>query len=71
MIKGLSDIEIEKIDKIKDFIRKGYREILKRDPDHEGLDHYVKSIYNSTIPKDKFLEILKNSDEYKNKFGNK
>lgn len=55
---------------IKDFVRKGYREILKRCPDPEGFNHYVKIISNGTLSKDRFLEILITSDEYKNKFAN-
>jgi GT2 family glycosyltransferase len=58
------------IDNIRNFVIKGYRDVLKRDPDSVGLHHYIDHIYSGNITKDRFLEILRTSEEYKIRFGN-
>lgn len=50
---------------IKDFIANGYRNILKREPDLGGLEHYTNYILSGGITKDRFLEILRESEEYR------
>lgn len=52
------------IDEIKNFVIKGYRQILQREPDNEGLSHYIDTISTGTISKDRFLDILRCSEEY-------
>lgn len=70
IIKGLNSPKDDpKKQEIKKFVTQGYIDILQRDPDLDGLDHYTQSIYNKVISKDRFLEILRNSDEYKNRFS--
>lgn len=66
LIKNPLGLEREKNEDIKDFVRNGYIEILKRRPDNDGFINYVGAIDNGIISKDKFLEILRTSDEYKN-----
>ncbi len=54
-------------DEIKNLVIEGYRNILKRDPDHEGLRTYINHIENG-MSINSFRDILRTSDEYKQKF---
>ncbi len=55
----------ERTDGIRNFVIEGYREILLREPDPEGFAYFVGEISNGTISKERFLEILRTSEEYK------
>lgn len=55
-------------DNIKDYVTEGYRNILKREPDPNGFKNYFNQISSGRISKKRFLEILRTSKEYKNKF---
>jgi hypothetical protein len=46
-----------------------YRQVLKRDPDEEGLRTYVDHIVKGRINKEDLPRILMMSDEYKQRFG--
>lgn len=54
---------------IRNIVSEGYRSVLKRDPDPGGLDHYADEISSGRISKERFLEILRTSKEYKIRFG--
>ncbi len=54
---------------IRNFVAQGYRDILKREPDPGGFEHYINYIYSGKMTKDRFLETLRTSEEYKNRFG--
>lgn len=58
-------------EEIKNFVTEGYRSILKREPDLEGLSHHIRLIQTGAISRDTFLDALRNSEEYINKFGQK
>ena len=51
-------------EEIKNIMADGYRNILKREPDPGGFEHYVHYISSGGITKERFLEILRNSKEY-------
>ncbi len=55
-------------DNIKNYVIEGYRNILKRNPDPGGFKHYTTEIFSGRITKERFLEILRTSEEYNNKF---
>lgn len=57
------------IEEIKNFVIEGYRKILLREPDPRGLNHYIDEISSGRITKEKFLEILRTSREYRIRFG--
>lgn len=57
-------------DEIKAFIKEVYNKILDRDPDVGGMSHYTNMIKYGAITRDKIIDILKNSDEYKDKINN-
>ncbi len=59
------------IEEIKNCVIEGYRKILSRNPDPNGLSYYIQSIQRGNLTKEKFLETLKNSDEYKTKLRQK
>ena len=52
-------------EEIKNIVTDGYRNILKREPDPGGFEHYIHYISSGGITKERFLEILRNSEEYK------
>ena len=56
-------------EQIKRIILEEYRNVLKRDPDPDGLINYIKEIENGLSVK-KLHDILITSDEYINKFKN-
>jgi len=49
---------------IVEFITKCYRDVLKREPDPEGLSHYLNEIKEKKISKDEIISDLKSSTEY-------
>jgi hypothetical protein len=51
----------------EEFIKKLYQCILGRNPDNDGLEHYLKDIYMDNIPKKDVLNSFLESEEYKNK----
>lgn len=54
---------------IKKFVTEGYRKILLREPDSEGLSNHILLIQTDAISRDTFLSVLRNSEEYRNRFG--
>ncbi len=56
-------------EEIRNIVIKGYKDILKREPDQDGLANYIHAIkYGLTI--ERFHDILRSSNEYKEKFEN-
>lgn len=51
-------------DEIKSIIIEGYRNILRREPDPEGLANYINEIKKG-LSTNRFHEVLRTSDEYK------
>lgn len=45
------------------FIRLIYRIVLRRDPDHEGLQHYLSSLFTHAASREQILISIANSDE--------
>lgn len=56
------------IEEIKKFVTQGYNNILRREPDPKGFQDFVSAISSGNITTESFMQILKNSEEYKNKF---
>ena len=52
-------------DEIRIKIRQFYLEILSREPDDEGLEHYLKEIQDGRLDITKLGDIFRNSQEYK------
>jgi Domain of unknown function (DUF4214) len=52
-------------DEIKQFINDTYKQILKRDADTSGLEHYKSEISNGRLKKEDLSNILMSSLEYK------
>jgi len=57
-------VDKARMDKIKGFVTKGYRYILLREPEPNGLDTYSSLIYFKNMTKDALLERLITSGEY-------
>lgn len=57
------------IDIIRDFVIKGYKKVLLREPDPNGLQNYVNLISSTKLTRETFLFILKTSEEYIKNFG--
>jgi hypothetical protein len=57
------------IDETVQWVINCYRQILKRDPDEEGLRVYVDHIVKGRINKEDLPRILMESDEYCSRFG--
>lgn len=55
------------LEEIKDMVIRGYRDILKREADPSGLEHYTNQIKNGLDIKS-FHDILRSSQEYKDRF---
>ena len=55
----------QKTDEIRIKIRQFYLEILGREPDDEGLEHYLKEIQDGRLDITKLGDIFRNSQEYK------
>lgn len=61
--------DISKEDQIKNIVTQGYRDILKRDPDDDGLRNYINEI-KTGLSIEGFHKTLRSSEEYKHKFSN-
>lgn len=48
-----------------EIIRKCYLEILKREPDEIGLNHFLKLMQEKQLDEEKLTFVIKSSDEYK------
>tara|TARA_B100001750_G_C15485166_1_gene587837 strand:+ start:308 stop:1195 length:888 start_codon:yes stop_codon:yes gene_type:complete len=55
----------QKTDEIRIKIKQFYLEILGREPDDEGLEHYLKEIQDGRLDITKLGDIFRNSQEYK------
>jgi len=55
----------QKTDEIRIKIKQFYLEILGREPDDEGLEHYIKEIQDGRLDITKLGDIFRNSQEYK------
>ncbi len=64
---GMAEEYVRKklMDTVKNRVTDGYRKILKREPDPGGFKHFVSQISSGKISKERFLEILRTSKEYK------
>jgi ubiquinone/menaquinone biosynthesis C-methylase UbiE len=49
----------------KEIVKKCYRAILNREPDLDGLNHYINLLENNKINEEELIKIFKNSSEYK------
>lgn len=58
-----------KEEQIKDIVIQGYRHVLKRDPDNDGLINYINEI-KLGLSIENFHKTLRSSDEYRQKFVN-
>lgn len=59
--------KIGSLQDIKDIVTKGYREILKREVDPNGLENYINQLKNG-LSIESFHDILRSSQEYKDRF---
>ena len=50
---------------IKEIVRKYYLQYFSREPDNEGLKHYVKLMKTNQIDEESLIDTFKNSPEYK------
>ena len=50
----------------KDFISDTYRELLKREPDEEGLQYWIDDIEKRGESREDVISNIKLSEEYKN-----
>lgn len=53
--------------RLRTYIEFAYSTILLRDPDPEGMGHYLGRLVSGEISKEQFVEILRGSDEYRRK----
>jgi hypothetical protein len=58
-------------DNYEQLVRKCYLEILRREPDESGFNHYVSQLNNGDVSPAQLPEIFKNSIEYKTLIKNK
>lgn len=56
---------------VGDYVRKCFLDVLKREPDSYGHKTYVEAILNGKIRKEDLPNILRNSPEWREKFGKK
>ena len=54
----------------EEIVRKCYRELLNREPDEEGFNHYVGLLKKNEIDEKQLIEIIKESVEYQGKHNN-
>lgn len=59
-----------KIEEAEEIVNSTYMRVLRRDADDEGKQCYTEAIISGKIKEDALEEILKNSEEYKEKFAN-
>jgi len=57
-VKGMVDSDTK-------VVRKCYRDLLNREPDEDGFNHFVGLLKNNEIDEEQLIDILKNSIEYK------
>ena len=57
-VKGMVDSDTK-------VVRKHYRDLLNREPDEDGFNHFVGLLKNNEIDEKQLIDILKNSTEYK------
>tara|TARA_R100000458_G_scaffold55347_1_gene59219 strand:+ start:324 stop:509 length:186 start_codon:yes stop_codon:yes gene_type:complete len=50
----------------KEFISDAYRELLKREPDEEGLQYWIDDIEERGESRENVISNIKLSEEYKN-----
>ncbi len=58
-------------EEIKNFVIEGYRNILNRDPAPDSLSYHTQLINIGRISRDMFLNVLIESNEYADRFGQK
>ena len=51
-------------------VRKCYRDLLNREPDEEGFNHFVELLKENKIDEKQLIEIIKESVEYQGKHNN-
>jgi hypothetical protein len=51
--------------KVENFVREAYCTYLKREPDEEGRNRYIKEIQNNVITREQFLVTIRKSQEFK------
>jgi len=56
---------MSKSQKLEDIVRRLYLDILHREPDKDGFNHYLNLLKNNEIDELKLIEIFKESSEYK------
>jgi len=61
--------ELPPEEEVRAFVRKCYFECLGRHPDESGLEHYAKAIMDGRLTREQLPELLKQSPEYRQKFG--
>mgnify|MGYP001359993703 FL=1 len=49
-----------------EFVTQAYRDLLKREPDTEGLDYWIADIEERGQTRDNVISNIKLSEEYKN-----
>ena len=49
----------------EEIVRKCYRDLLNREPDQDGFNHYVGLLKKNEIDNTQLINIFKNSPEYK------
>lgn len=52
--------------KVEDFVVEVYRTYLKREPDKDGKNSYIKDIRDNRITRQDFLEVIRRSQEFNN-----
>ena len=57
-------------EQVKKVVIEGYVNILKKWPDKMGMELYTKLLMSGELIQEQFYDILINSEEYKEKFGN-
>lgn len=62
-------VDIKDLEMVEKFIRECYANILGRTVDQPGLQNYIDLIMNEKMKPEELVGILKNSNEYKQKFG--
>lgn len=55
---------VQPVSNTESYVKTVYKTILKRDADHQGLEHYVREIEEGRLKKDDLETILKSSPEY-------
>ena len=56
-------------DEAAEFVTAAYLAVLKRQPDKQGLEGYVKLVLSGQLPRDQLAAALKGSEESRQRFG--